>query len=455
VARLAALRVENGRHERELEALNAALEQQVRERTRDLHESEASFRHFFDSMVDIAVVAAADGRILSANRAARDRLAYSHDELMGMHLLDWHRQEDRPEAEGIFADILAGRSGHCPLPLVAKDGTVVPVETRVWFGSWHGRDCVFGICRDLTSEQEAQQRFERVFRRNPLPMALSSMPDRRFTDANDAFVQTTGYTVEEIVGRTPAELHLTVDPEAHGAAAEALRGCGSISGVELGVRCRDGSIRDGVFSGELIRSQGRELLLTVMQDITERTRSERALRESEARNRLLSDVTIEGIVIHRDAVAADVNASMARMLGCGREELLGRDFLEFVDPDDVPLVRTKMAEDHAAPYVVRARRRDGSSFPAERSRVPELRRRERHLARKLDPRHHRAGCGGTRPAGKRGTVLKGVPHIALRHHDHTRRRRPPAGSERCLLCGHRTLTRRGARGLDARARAVG
>jgi PAS domain S-box-containing protein len=101
------------------------------------------------------------------------------------------------------------------------------------------------------------------------------------------------------------------------------------------------------------------------QDLTALKHAEERLRRSEARNRLLSDVTMEGILIHREGVAVDVNASMARMLGFEREELAGTDFFQFVHPDDQPRVKAKMAEDYAAPYVIRARRRDGSSFPAE------------------------------------------------------------------------------------------
>ena len=51
--------------------------------------------------------------------------------------------------------------------------------------------------------QQAQQRFERLFRSNPTPMALSTLHDGRFRDVNDAFLETYGYAREEVVGKNP------------------------------------------------------------------------------------------------------------------------------------------------------------------------------------------------------------------------------------------------------------
>ena len=107
-----------------------------------------------------------------------------------MRLLDMHPADKRQEAEAIVTAMFRGERSSCPLPLGRKDGGLVPAETRVWFGRWDGQNCIFGISKNLTAEQEAQQRFERLFRNNPTLMALSSLPDRRFTDVNDALENT-------------------------------------------------------------------------------------------------------------------------------------------------------------------------------------------------------------------------------------------------------------------------
>ena len=248
----------------------------------ELAASEANFRAFFETMTDMIVVGAPDGRILFTNSAVSRTLGYDVAELTGMHILDLHVSDQRAEAQEILAAMFRGERDVCPLPLVRQDGTSVPVETRAWMGQWNGADCIFGISKDLTAEQEAQQRFERLFHNNPALMALSTLPDRRLFEVNDAFLAATGYAREEVIGHTSAELGLFAQPEQGAATARQLIEEGIIADVEAQIRCRDGTIRDGVFWGEVIRSQGRDYLLTVMLDVTARKQAESALRESES-----------------------------------------------------------------------------------------------------------------------------------------------------------------------------
>ena len=237
-----------------------------------LIESEANFRTFFESMTDMIVVGTPDGRILFTNAAVPRTLGYSPEELAGMRLLDLHPADKRLEAETIVTAMFRGERSSCPLPLGRKDGGLVPAETRVWFGRWDGQDCIFGISKNLTAEQDAQQRFERLFRNNPTVMALSSLPDRRFTDVNDTFLKTLGYSRGDIIGKTTDDIALFVHPEQQVAVANTLEKDGLIVNFELQVRCKNGTVLDGLFSGDVISSQGQNYFLTVMVDITERMR---------------------------------------------------------------------------------------------------------------------------------------------------------------------------------------
>ena len=256
-----------------------------------LRESEANFRTFFESMTDMIMVGTRDGRILFTNSAVTRTLGYSSEELAALHMLELHPADKRQEAEDIFTAMFQGTRESCPLPLARKDGGLVPVETRVWFGRWNGQDCVFGIAKNLTAEQEAQQRFERLFRHNPTLMALSSLPGRQFSDVNDAFLKTLGYSRGDIIGKTAEDFALFVHPEQQAALADKLRADGRLANCELQVRRQDGAILDGLFSGEVISSQGRQHFLTVMVDITERKQAEAALRDSLAeKTTLLQEV---------------------------------------------------------------------------------------------------------------------------------------------------------------------
>ena len=80
---------------------------------------------------------------------------------------------------------------------------------------------------------------------------------------------------------------------------------------------------------------------------------------------MLSDLTVEGIIIHHGGKALDMNASMVRLLGVSREEVLGTHFSSWIHPDDLPLVEAQLARDVTSAYVVRMRRGADSWFWAE------------------------------------------------------------------------------------------
>ena len=260
-----------------------------------LRESETNFRTFFESMTDMIIVGTPEGRILYTNAAAARTLGYSTEELAAMDVLDMHPEDKRKEAEEIFTAMFRGERESCPLPLSAKNGVLIPVETRVWFGRWNGEDCLFGISKNLTAEQEAQQRFERLFRNNPALMALSALPERKFIDVNNAFLITLGYSRSDVIGRSSADLHLFIDQALQEAIAEQLQMNGSVSDVELQIERKDGTLLDGLFSGEIISSQGKQYFLTVMIDITERKRAEKALQQVTSRLSLATQASGVGI----------------------------------------------------------------------------------------------------------------------------------------------------------------
>jgi PAS domain S-box-containing protein len=294
-----------------------------------LLESEANFRTFFETMTDMILVGTPEGRILFANAAVTRMLGYTPDELKGMHLLDTHPAGRRQEAGEIFGAMFRGERESCPLPLARKDGGLVPVETRVWFGKWNGANCLFGICKNLSEEQEAKQRFERLFRSNPNAMGLSSLADGKFVDVNDAFLKTLGYARAEVLGKTSAELGLFLHPQRHAAAATQLQLDGHIADCELQVRRRDGAILDGLFSGELISSQGRMFLLTVMIDITARKRVEVELARLSVIQRELMHLATNfvNVPLERQDAAIDQSlATMGRLIDADRAYLFAYDF---------------------------------------------------------------------------------------------------------------------------------
>jgi len=276
----------------------AEVKARLREAEESLREREANYRAFLESIPDIVVVGDHEGRILFSNPIASAKLGYTPDKLKNMRIIDLHPAWVRKEAEGIVADMLAGKRATCPLPLITRDGTLLPVETRVSLSTWNGSVCILGISKDLSVEQEALQKFEKLFGMNPSLMAVSMLPDNRFVDVNSAFLRILGYSADEVIGKTNTELELFVNPGQQQQIADTLKKFGRFQELEVQVKTKDGAIRDGLLSGEIIESQGKRYFLTVMIDITDRKTAENAREKTlqELRLALAEVKTLRGIV---------------------------------------------------------------------------------------------------------------------------------------------------------------
>jgi diguanylate cyclase (GGDEF)-like protein/PAS domain S-box-containing protein len=233
-----------------------------------MNEEKRNFENFFNTIDDLVVIGNLSGDVLFVNNSVITKLGYSMEELLKMKIIEMHPIHKRDEAMEILNSMFDGTRDHCPLELASKEGKIVPVETRVWFGKWNNQDCVFGLSKDLSREQEALQKFTKLFENNPALMAVSSIPERIFIEVNSSFINKMGYSKDEILGKTGTDLGLFIQSEKQNQVADQLQKSGKIHNIELQVKCKNGEILDGLFSGEIIESQGQKYLLTVMVDIT-------------------------------------------------------------------------------------------------------------------------------------------------------------------------------------------
>lgn len=121
-----------------------------------LHEGQQNMQTLLDTIDDMLFILDADGRLLKTNYSAQRCLGYTLHELNKLHVLDLHPPEQRQEASTTITDMLAGKLTTCEIPLVVKDGSYIPVETKVTRGKWGGRDVLFGISRDITERKKSE-----------------------------------------------------------------------------------------------------------------------------------------------------------------------------------------------------------------------------------------------------------------------------------------------------------
>lgn len=101
-------------------------------------------------------------------------------------------------------------------------------------------------------------------------------------------------------------------------------------------------------------------------DITAEIHNRNKLEESQNRYKVLSDMAFEGILIHKNGLALDVNKALCKLSGYQRNELLGKNLIELlVHPESMALVAENIKKEHATPYSIRILKKDGSFFWAK------------------------------------------------------------------------------------------
>lgn len=222
--------------------------------------------------------------------------------------------------------------------------------------------------------EESEEKFAKAFQASPDVLAIGSLEDRRILDVNQGFVDTTGYSREEAIGRTTAELDLWIDPVGRERLEEALAGEGR-SRLKCRMRTKAGRERLGEISAVTIRVGGEKRFLAVLRDVTEQEEARAALKESEEKffKAFHSSPSPSAITRLSDNRHLDVNDAWVDATGYNRDEALGKTTQQ-LDLWPTEGESTRLMEDFKsgrsdARIAGRFRRRDGSELFLEVSAV--------------------------------------------------------------------------------------
>ena len=171
-----------------------------------------------------------------------------------------------------------------------------------------------------------QAKLRAAFGLSPLILCVTGLADGRLRDVNDAFLRTTGYTREEVIGQRIADLGLWVDPDAHRRGLEALKSGAMVRETEARFRTKDGGELVAILTADRVTLDGEACVLTAVMDITDRVRAEEALRESDRRFLVAfhANPLPMSITDLPDGRHLEVNEAAVRHSGYARDEMLGR-----------------------------------------------------------------------------------------------------------------------------------
>jgi PAS domain S-box-containing protein len=305
-----------------------------------LRESRESFKALAENANDGILIATEGGAHTYANRRAGEITGYSVAELLKTSIQDLAVPDEVQNIMERFRKRISGEDipKQSETVIIRKDGKSVPIEITSAKTIWHGQPAIMVIIRDITERKRAEEalkesenKFRLIFEKAPIGITHFDM-NGVITSCNASLAGILGVPLEKIIGfdmKTGIK-----DIQSKAAIQEVLSGriayfegkyvsltggkCSIIKNIYTPLFSEDGSLAGGI---------------CITEDITERKRAEEALRESEAKYRLIADNTADSIwIFDMDMHLQYISPSVKKMKGFTVEETLSQSLEEMMTP---------------------------------------------------------------------------------------------------------------------------
>ncbi|MGZ8241889.1 MAG: PAS domain S-box protein, partial [Methylobacter sp.] len=285
------------------------------------------------AMIDISLdgfwIIDLNGKLVQVNEAYAKMSGYSRDELVNMNISQLEVLEDPEQIQAHIAkvvvqgyDLFETRHRH-------KDGHAIDIEISVAFLPEFQQFCVF--CRDITKRKlmeyelkASEAKFRSIIEVSPVPMALSD-EQLNITFLNPAFVQTFGYSLEDVPTLADWYLKAYPDPDyRHWVEADcpltqekAQQEQPDFAPLEVDIYCKNNRIKTVLVTTAGIYHDLANGHLTILYDITQR-------KQMEAKLNSIFNASVEGMItIDMSNIIVSANAAVETIFGYKREELIG------------------------------------------------------------------------------------------------------------------------------------
>lgn len=200
--------------------------------------------------------------------------------------------------------------------------------------------------------REREEVYRTMFNTNPDSINLSRISDGSYVDVNEGFVEGTGFSREEVIGKTPTDINVWADPADRDRLIAGLRERGQVTNLEARFRLKDGSQVTALMSARVVNIKGEPHVLSITRNIEKLKQAEEALRKSEEKYRLQVENQTDLIVkVDLEGRFVYVSPSYCALFGKTEDELLGRTFMPMVHEDDREATEKAMAALFVPPHV--------------------------------------------------------------------------------------------------------
>ena len=296
-----------------------------------LHESREHLKLITDSIPALIVHVNKDRRYNFVNKHLGEFFNFKEEDILGKHIKDVVGDEVYSEISPYIDKVLSGVTSEYFRNTLTLDGKEIFIHTIMEpdFGPDGEIRGYFALARDITEMRKAEQALRESEARqrsilNGAPMGIGIIKNRILIEVNNKICDITGYPREELIGDSTLKLYATVeDFEYIGREYRQAEESGT-GYAESQWKTKDGIIKDvllGLTSIDL-SDLSKGFTFTVI-DITERKKSENALRDSEARHKSILKGAPIGIGIVQNRIITEANDRFCAITGYSREELVG------------------------------------------------------------------------------------------------------------------------------------
>lgn len=304
-----------------------------------------------------------DKELVWINEAVSDLTGYPPDEALGRSFLE----EVSPEQ---LIHLIQARErflsdGTLPDPfetgIRTKNGEKLRVLVNLRGVTFRDRPAVIVSLRDITEQSRieeelrlSEERFRAAFESHPQAIVLSRLEDGKFFDLNESYAEITGYSREDIIGRTSLEVGIWSDPSERTEFTAEIREKGFVDRFQCAMRFKNGQIQPVVSWARKIALHGEDLVVSVVRQINELDQAREEIRSREELYRSAMEAAAEPFIVYdSEGRVTYLNPAFTQLFGWTMEEARGHlmDFVpEHLKAETLRIVEGIMDGDRCSDY---------------------------------------------------------------------------------------------------------
>ena len=273
---------------------------------RDLNHHRETLEAVLNATSDAILVLDESYHVVMVNKTGAKRFGLAVESMLGRGVLELtdapvaaarRERYRRVQETGVPERFTDKRAGH------VYENTVYPIPAPSG-----GKMRLAIYARDVTEQlaadqalRQSQDRLANIFRLSPVVVTITTLPEGRYLDVNEAFCTISGFARSDVIDRTPMELGMWLSPADRDRISQTIERDGQVRNKEVRMRMRDGRLVTVLLSSTPLEVYGQPCLLSVVVDITGRKTMEEALRlakdsaeaANQAKSRFLSTMSHE------------------------------------------------------------------------------------------------------------------------------------------------------------------